>query len=299
MDKFLKWAGIVIGSLLGVAAVALGVIYYRVEARLNQTYNVPQEIVPIPAQVTTPEGEWPLVLVDFCKGCHGDDLSGQIMEDSSIIRLSSANLTTGKGGVGSWYTDADWVRSLRHGVRPDGLPMVIMPAQIFTKLNGTDLGEIIAYVKNMPPVDNEAPRTEIKLMGRVMLTLGAVPAEEAIPAEGIDHTAPPPEGVARGVTPEYGEYMSLICAVCHTENMAGGMLEGEGVNLTPAGDLVNWTEEDFIETMRTGVTPEGKELDPELMPWEDFKFLTDDQLKAIWLYLKTLPPVESPQSAGG
>jgi mono/diheme cytochrome c family protein len=296
VSNFFKWVGIVAGVILGLALVALGLAYYNVEARLNKDYDISVESIPIPASVSKNEGEWPLALLGFCYDCHGENLAGQVMSDDSIGLLASSNLTAGESGVGSWYTDADWVRALRHGVRPNGKPLLVMPAHVFSKLNADDLGEIIAYVKSVPPVDNEMPHSELRLMGRVMLVAGMIPPADAIPAEEIDHDAPIPPKIPPSVTVEHGEYIaSMVCAVCHGEDLAGGMLEGEGVNLTPAGDLANWTEEDFIQLMRTGVTPDGDELDPELMPYEDFKFFGDDQLKAIWLYLQTLPPVETPQ----
>lgn len=61
-------------------------------------------------------------------------------------------------------------------------------------------------------------------------------------------------------------------------------------NLTPEGVLVSWEESDFINTMRTGKTPGGGQLDGEFMPWEHFARMTDSELKALWMYLKTLPP---------
>ncbi len=79
------------------------------------------------------------------------------------------------------------------------------------------------------------------------------------------------------------------------ENFAGGTEPGQGLNLTPGGDLAKWSEEDFLKTVHTGVTPSGKKLDPALMPWQSMGKMTDDELKAIWLYLQSLPPVENLQ----
>ena len=64
------------------------------------------------------------------------------------------------------------------------------------------------------------------------------------------------------------------------------------MNLTPAGDLGHWTEADFLKAIRTGTTIDGKALNPDLMPWRMIGKMTDDELKAIWLYLQTVPPVE-------
>ena len=50
-------------------------------------------------------------------------------------------------------------------------------------------------------------------------------------------------------------------------------------------------EADFLTAIRTGVTPRGYELDPDEMPWKFVGRLTDDELKALWLYLTSVPPI--------
>ena len=59
-------------------------------------------------------------------------------------------------------------------------------------------------------------------------------------------------------------------------------------NLTRGGEMDGWSEEDFIATMRTGVTPSGHQLN-DFMPWKYFGQMTDDELKAVWMYLQSLP----------
>ena len=61
-----------------------------------------------------------------------------------------------------------------------------------------------------------------------------------------------------------------------------------GPDLTQSGELGGWTEQDFINTIRQGVTPDGDTLDSEEMPWDYYTRMTDDELKAIWMYLQTL-----------
>jgi mono/diheme cytochrome c family protein len=112
-------------------------------------------------------------------------------------------------------------------------------------------------------------------------------------ASQIDHTAPRPPAPTPGVTAEYGEYLAFTCKVCHGDDFAGRPGVGGGLNLTPGGDLAGWTEEEFIHALRTGVTPTGKKLNTEDMPWQTISQLADDELKAIWLYLQTLPPVNT------
>jgi hypothetical protein len=56
--------------------------------------------------------------------------------------------------------------------------------------------------------------------------------------------------------------------------------------------LPRWTEERFITTIRTGITPEGRKVRGEYMPWKSYQFMSDDELKAVWLYLQSLPKLE-------
>jgi hypothetical protein len=85
---------------------------------------------------------------------------------------------------------------------------------------------------------------------------------------------------------------------CHGANFAGGPVPGsppdapEAANLTPAGNPGNWNQQDFLTAMRTGVTPEGKTLDPGVMPWPIANAMTETELEALWLYLRNLEPVE-------
>jgi hypothetical protein len=62
--------------------------------------------------------------------------------------------------------------------------------------------------------------------------------------------------------------------------------------LTPAGNLPKWSEADFVKAIRNGVTPDGRTLDPEQMPWPAYGRMTDADLGAIFKYLQSLPPVQ-------
>ncbi len=162
-------------------------------------------------------------------------------------------------------------------------------------LSDEDLGALIAYLKSLPEVDNEMPPSELAPLGRVMLSLGQLPEAIIANVTMIDHYAPRPVAPKPGVTVEYGEYLAHTCTLCHGSNLNGQTLrEGPNVyvalNLTKGGEMVGWSEEDFITTMRTGVTPGGKQL-IDFMPWKYFGQMTDDELKAVWLYLESLPPL--------
>ena len=83
-----------------------------------------------------------------------------------------------------------------------------------------------------------------------------------------------------------------FCQNCHGADLAGGANPnptGPAVpNLTPAGELRAWSQADFIKAIRTGDTLSGQHLS-DAMPWKTFCGMTDDELQAIWLYLKSVP----------
>jgi mono/diheme cytochrome c family protein len=210
-----------------------------------------------------------------------------------LITLAFPNLTPGAGGVGATNTDEDWVRAIRHGVGHDGRGLILMPSRVWYYLSDDDLADIIAYLKSLPPVDNEVPKTELGPLGRVMMTLGQLPPEATAPdVTVIDHNGSRPVAPQPGVTPEYGKYLTRPCTLCHGINFNGQIIridaEYLAPNLTPGGELQFWSEEDFATTLRTGVTPGGKQL-KSAMPWKYFGQMTDDELKAVWLYLQSLP----------
>jgi mono/diheme cytochrome c family protein len=294
--KILKWIGIVLGSLVGLLVLAFIVLYVIGSVKWNKMhgqYDVPVETVSIPAdQDSITRGEH-IATIRMCRHCHLDDLGGQTAGAPILVTLSVPNLTSGAGGVGATNTDEDWVRAIRHGVGHDGRGLALMPSSVFYYLNDEDLGALIAYLKSLPPVDNELPLTDLGPLGRVMLTLGQLPPEINPNVLVIDHDGPRPLASDTGVTVEYGKYLATTCTLCHGTNLNGQTVrEGPNVyvalNLTRGGEMKGWSEAQFITTMRTGVTPSGHKL-TAFMPWKYFGQMTDDELKAVWLYLQSLP----------
>ncbi len=294
--KILKWIGTVLGSLIGLfvlAFISLYVIGTLKWNKLHGKYEVPVETITIPSdQASIARGEH-IATIHICQECHTETLSGQSDSVPGLITLAFPNLTSGTGGVGATNTDEDWVRAIRHGVGHDGRGLLLMPSRVWYYLSDEDLADLIAYLKTLPPVDNEQPRADLGPLGRVMLALGRLPPELTAPdVLVIDHDSPRPIAPEPGVTVEYGEYLARTCALCHKANFNGGMITADAEylapNLTPGGELHYWSEEDFMRTLRTGVTPGGKHL-KSAMPWKYVGQMTDDELKAVWLYLQSLP----------
>ena len=279
--------------------LAAMVLYFAGGARLNRTYDLPVEAVSIPTgEAAIARGRHLVEAVTFCQACHGEDLGGAVLEaEPGIFTLAPSNLTAGRGGVGATYSNADYVRAIRHGVNAEGRGLMIMHSDYYHNVSAQDLGAIIAYVRSVPPVDNEAAQTQVAPLGRVLVALGLFDMEAMplIPAEVIDHNAPFAEAPLQGATVVYGQYLVSIalCSLCHGPSLTGapplepGMPAGP--DLTASGAPGGWSEAQFVSTLQTGVTPTGRVLDPEHMPWEYYKNMTDDELGAIWRYLQSLP----------
>ena len=298
MKKVFKWIGIVLGSLVGLILVLVAVFYFIGNSSLNKTYNIPADNIAVPTDTESlARGEHLTKML--CTGCHGADLSGveKWFADDALGRIDAPNLTAGKGGEGADFeSDEDWVRVIRHGVSPERKP-IFMPAVVgFSFMSNEDLGAMIAYLKTIPPVDHETEKRNFTPLAKIMVGAGLF---GKLPAEAVSHN-PNPIAPAAGVTVEYGQYFAAIgdCKSCHGEQLAGGPNPDPSAtelvpNLTPGGHLAEWTEEDFFTAMRTGVEPDGEEMDPKYMPWKEIGLASDDELKAIWLYLQSLPKLET------
>ncbi len=298
MKKVLKWIGIVLGVLFLLVVIFAGTMFFIGSSKLTKTYAVqPVEVVISEDADSIERGAY--LFAASCAGCHGDDLGGKaILDDPAIGYLPAPNLTVGQGGIGSSYSDSDFVQAIRHGVNAEGQGLLIMPSKAYWYFGEDDLGAIITFVKTAPPVNNDPGTKSLAPVGKIMLAVGAF--GEAISADVLDHEAPLPTAPDRGATAAYGEYMINTgdCSNCHGANLGGAQSPEPGspfsTNLTPGGVLSIWSTTDFIETMRTGVTPYGRQLDANYMPYEDYSRLNNDDLTAMFLYLQTLPAQETP-----
>jgi mono/diheme cytochrome c family protein len=297
MGKTLKGVGIFFGGLIIVLLVAGIGLYAAGRSRLAQTYHIEPAAIVIPDdEASLARGQHLATAVIACGECHGGGLRGEAFFDDPVLgTVVAANLTSGEGGIGSAYSDEDWLRAIRHGVRPDGRPLLVMSSQRFQHMTAEDLGSLVAYLKSVAPVDNAPPETNLSPLTYILIALGQF--DHLLPAEYIDHDAPLPNAPAAGVTQAYGQYLVSIatCRDCHGEELAGGQAgpgEPIGPNLTPGGELAVWDESDFITLMRAGQTPDGRQVNP-FMPWRYYHHMTDDELTAIWLYLQSLPTLES------
>jgi cytochrome c553 len=296
MKRVLKWIGIVLGSLIGLILIAAVVMHFVGKSRLNNAPEVAAHPVTVPADETAvARGEHLANTVSQCRFCHGNELQGELFFDGELgSYLAAPNLTGGQGGIGATFTDADWEMALRHGIGADNRVLVIMPSNFYSHYSDADLGAMIAYLKSLPPVDNEFGPRRMGFPGTVLG--GVLGFDDFTRINSIDHETVGGDSPPEGATAEYGGYMINVamCGECHGPNLAGVVGEDgppPGPNLTPGGELGSWSEADFINTLRTGQTPSGEQLDAEQMPWPTISQMSDTELQAIWAYLQSLPPL--------
>jgi mono/diheme cytochrome c family protein len=303
MRKVLKWLGIILGGLIGLVVLAVVAMNIVASLRINRTYDVQPQMVTIPSDEESIEAGRLLSEI-HCEFCHMDDLSGRvILDDPMLGQAVATNITAGEGGTAQTYSDEDWVLAIRHGIDPNGRPLVIMPSASYYFFSDEDLGNLIAYLKSVPPVDNViSAGFKPTPIARVLLVLGMV-GEDAIAPEAIDHEAPRPIAPPVGVTADYGKYLVNSfdrCRTCHGKDLTGGDPphpdSPDGPSLVSGSRSGYWSVEEFIEAMRTGVSPYGDFIDAEWMPWEMVGAMSDDQLTAMFLYLQSLP---APSADGG
>lgn len=293
-----RWAAGLAALLLLIAAAALLGLYLLSEASLGKDYEVRAEPVPVPTDpAAIARGQRLARGVAKCGVCHGDDLGGMVLWDNRRLgRIAAPNITSGKGSVVQGFTEADFVRAIRHGVGRDGEPLIYMPVVSYYPFTDEDVGAIIAWLRSVPPVDREMPPVRVSLQGRWIYLRGRFP--DLNHTEQIDHAKPHPGGPSASVTPAYGRYLvdTSSCRLCHGQELAGhpdAQYSRNAPPLTPDSAFGRWSREDFIRMMRTGMTPDGRKIDPELMVWDLIGELNDDELTAMWLYLRSLPPKSS------
>ena len=288
VKKALKWTFGIIGTILLIIIIFYAVVYFKTESRINKVYTINPQKLTIPTDSASYAAGKHIAQNRGCLGCHGHDLAGGRAfadEESPIGLLYASNITSGKGGVN--YNEEDWIRVLRHGLNKENKPVWFMPSHELYKLSNQDMAALISYVKQQPAVDKTVPGKSIKPLGRILTFLGAFPL---LPAEKIDHEFKYKDSMPVTVSAEYGAYLAVTCEGCHGEKMKGGEAHGPKEpripDVTTTSVVGRWKDSDFITAFRTGKTPEGRLL-TDYMPWKEFTY-TDDELKAIYLYLHEL-----------
>jgi mono/diheme cytochrome c family protein len=294
MLRFLKAIGYLVVALVVTGMIGGVMVYVVSGSRLEKKHTVAIRRLQIPSDATTLARGKHIAETRGCIDCHGPDYAGtKVIDDPAMGKLYGSNLTKGRGSVVKEFRDEDWIRAIRHGVGADGRALVLMPSMEYARFTDEDLSGVIAYLKSLPAVDRDTVPVKLGPVARGLLVAGKF----KLAAEEIDHALVKPTVVKPGVTREYGRYLSIGCTGCHGPNFSGGKIDigppdwPHAANLTPheSGRLGKWTEADFIATLRTAKRPDGSEVHP-VMP-RAFGNMNDTELKALWTFLKTIPPV--------
>lgn len=283
-------AGVVIAVAIFAAAGFLGKAYFSVKSRINKQYQVDVEDIAATRDSAVLAYGSRLATAKGCRGCHGKDLGGKIfIDDAKLGIFYASNLTKGTGGLPADHSVEDWILALKHGIRKDGKPLLIMPSHEYTLLSRQDMSALISYMTTLPKIDREIPDQKLGPLAYILTELDKLPL---IPAEMIDHSRKLVTGVEAEVSVEYGKYLSSACQGCHRHDMKGGEPIAPGfpvvADISSTGHVGGWTEEQFMTTLRTGKTPEGKVLNPTEMPWNMTSVYTDTELKALYVYLQSM-----------
>jgi mono/diheme cytochrome c family protein len=261
-------------SIVVLAAVA---VYAGSEMKLRQTFDIAAAPVTIPTDSATLANGRHVFQTRGCEGCHAKDMVGEVFFDEPrIARLVAPNVPkTIKA-----YSDADLVRLLRHGVRPNGRGVAVMPSAMLTFLDDTDLHSLIAYLRTLPVRDDGTtlPPTEMRVLAR----LGLVTGQYKLEPLNIVHDMPRPAKPTGGAA--LGEYLAKSsCTECHGTDL-------KGVEDTPGLSIVaGYKPEQFATLMRDGVPLDGRKM--EMMTGVAkgrFSHFSETEVAGLYAYLSSL-----------
>ncbi|MEO7851918.1 MAG: cytochrome c [Rubrivivax sp.] len=287
-----------VGTLVAVGAATIAAGLFMAERKMQRNVVVDVRALPLPTDAVAIERGRYLFASRGCAECHGANGGGRTFIDEDGLRVAGAHISPGPGSVTAGYAAADWVRTIRHGVKPDGRPVMIMPSEDYNRFTDADVGALVAYVQQMPAVEGGAAVVQLPPPVRLMYAFGLV--QDA--AEKIDHRLPAQQPVAEGPGVEHGRYVANMCLGCHGDGLSGGKIPGTppswpaAANLTPGEGSVMPAyadEQAFVRLMRSGKRADGSAV--TVMPFESLAQMSDVDLRALHAFLLTVPP----RPAGG
>ena len=289
--------GYALGTVVVLIAAFSGFVVVKSNSMLTKKYDAPAELLAAARDsASIARGEHLMRTIGMCVDCHTSDFGGKVMvDDPALGRLVSANLTRGNGGIADKYTDAQLALAIRHGIKSNGSPAIVMPSKAYQHLTDDDVSAIVGYVRTLPPIDRTLAKTELRFVGRTLMATNQLPI---LPAASIPLDRPHARTIRRDTTAAYGRYLASIagCADCHGENLAGGMIPGmppgtpPAANITPKG-IGHYSDAELEKIMRTGTRPGGSQLNNE-MPWRFIAGISQDEMAALIKYLRTVPSAE-------
>ena len=289
IKKILKWFGIFLGGVLGIALIAAIIINVIIATDLGKTFEIQGTAIDIPeSEAMIAEGSRLAKLRGCNGGCHGDGSRGRVFfEIPGGSRIVAPNVVWAAQN----YPIEDLERLIRHGVRPDGTSLLmLMPSTMLYHLSDEDLGAIVAFLRSQEAGDDELEVTHLNAIGRLMIFYFKQLAGALLAADVIDHQAERLNPHSHNEI-ERGQYLAkTVCSECHGDDLRGSPAFG-------MPDLVvamAYKLEDFRTLLRTGKPSDERELG--LMAEVSnsrFTHFTDDEIDDLHAFLQTLSSTAS------
>lgn len=316
MKRVLKFLGYTLGVI--VLCVAAAALYFQIKGIPTFEPGLPADLADLHVSRDSAQvAEGARIAAMLCKKCHTDPstgkLTGTIMGDLPPMfgQVVTYNITQDSvHGIGAW-TDGELYYLLRTGKHRDGSwSPPFMPK--FERLADEDVHAIIAWLRSddpaLAPDPKEYPPNDYNLfctiLANTLFSPPPMPEKAILPPDPQDPIA-------------LGRYLAndmLGCYHCHSGDLLkvdavpeksflfyGGGAEmkneaGEVVrtaNLTPDPEtgIGRMTEQQFIDAVRFGKNPRGGTLTYPMLPYPS---LSDAEARAIFTYLKTVPPIHHP-----
>ncbi|HEV7923173.1 MAG TPA: c-type cytochrome [Thermoanaerobaculia bacterium] len=299
-------------AALTLAALAL-VLVSAVLLRWDRTFDAPYpEIHASKDPAVIARGKYLVYGPAHCVACHTNKSEAKAVTEGAMLPLGGGNEF--KLPVGTFYTpnltpdpetgigrlaDRELARVLRYGVMPNG--RATLPFMEFHDLSDDDLTALISFLRSQPAIRRAVPEKDFTFLGKAIMAFVIKPAG---PSGAVAKNAPP-----EAPTVERGAYLAnnvANCAGCHSRRspldgsyvsarFSGGMRfeldDHKHVlvtpNLTPSkvGRITPWSEEQFVGRFGAGAGLPGTH-----MPWREFQRISETDARAIYRYLRTLPP---------
>ena len=310
----------IIGGVVVLIGGGLAFLYLK-PVSMSAPSNIKVERTP----ERVARGKYLFEVVSSCWHCHsatdpsrfgepivaGKLASGRVMPEEMGFpgRVVASNLSSDpETGAGNW-SDGQLLRAIREGIgHDDRVLFPLMPYSDLARMSDEDTQSIVAYMRTLPPVRNDLPKTSIKFPVNLLIKSEPKPA-------------PAVASVDRSNRLEYGKYLVTIagCVLCHTpvdgsehpipgKEFSGGRTfllakdaRAVSANLTPDPETGSgrWTEPEFLDKFyqyKKYAVEGPPKIDPvnnTLMPWLAFSRMEADDLKAIFGYLRTVPAISN------
>jgi len=278
MTKAKKIALFAAVAVIGVLASVYAGVWLLGERIIARHYETPPiDIAASSDPAIIAEGER-LAAVAGCSGCHTENLNGKLFAEAPhIFRSVTANIPR----LAPSYSDEDFARAIRHGVKKNGRSVIGMPSPSFYNMRDEDLSAIISFIRTQTDRGEKLPKNATWILGRLELIQGLYPPE----ASTIDHNAPRRVYDLADQT-QRGEYLATIaCSECHGLDFKGDPFSDAPGSSPDLMIAAAYAPQQFAHLMRTGEPVDGRDL--RLMSGvarDRFSRFTDEEVAALHAY---------------